>query len=258
MVKNRKEKAFQIIRVNKGEQKNITDLVAKETFINIYVNQNFLIRLNCSPGNLKYLATGYLYSTGIIKNKEDIISINYRNRGLFFQIRNSIFCQHGIYRFYLIGKNKSILFKRKTPLTGQDNGKINIKTVFSLLSLIEDKAVYFKLTGALHNCGLANSNGTILLFCEDLSRYNTIDRILGEAFLKDIRTDDKIILTSCRITSGIIEKVIMGKIPLVISRAAPTDYAITLADRTGITLIGFARGERMNIYTHSERIINSV
>ena len=77
---------------------------------------------------------------------------------------------------------------------------------------------------------------------------------MGEAFVNDINTEDKIILTSCRITSGILKKIIIGKLPMIISRAAPTDLAIKLAKRMGITLVGFVREERMNIYTHPQRI----
>ena len=126
--------------------------------------------------------------------------------------------------------------------------------VYSLISGMQGRANFFKLTGGVHSCALVNKQGSIILFSEDISRYNTIDKILGEAFVNDITTEDKIILTSCRITSGILRKIIIGKLPIVISRAAPTDLAIKLAKRMGITLVGFVRGKRMNIYTHPERI----
>ncbi len=258
MSRNRKEKEIEIIRVTEKEQEKVTDLVAKEIFINIYVNQNFLVSLSCSPGNLKYLATGYLYSTGIVKDKKEIISITSRGKSLYFQIYNPLFFQKEMGSLNLMPVNKQKLLEPRRSLSVQNNSKININTIFSLMSHMEERAIFFKLTGAVHSCGLADANGSILLFHEDLSRYNTIDRILGEAFLKNMPTGDKIILTSCRITTGIIGKIIVGDIPIVISRAAPTDYAIKLAERRGITLIGFTRGKRMNVYSHSERIINIV
>ncbi len=119
---------------------------------------------------------------------------------------------------------------------------------------MQERAELFKLTGGAHSCALADKQGSIILFTEDISRYNTIDKILGEAFLKNIFREDKIILTSCRITLDILIKIAFGRVPIIISRAAPTDQAIDLAQRIGITLVGFVRGERMNIYTHPERI----
>ena len=118
-----------------------------------------------------------------------------------------------------------------------------------------EKAVFFKLSGGVHSCALATEEGEILLFAEDISRYNTIDRVLGEALLKDINANDKIMLTSCRITSGIIKKIINADIPIVISRAAVTDSAVRMANLFCITLIGFTRGKKMNIYTHPNRIV---
>ena len=119
---------------------------------------------------------------------------------------------------------------------------------------MQEKAKLFKLTGGVHSCALADKQGSITLFTEDISRYNTIDKILGEVFLKDIPREDAIILTSCRITSDILIKIAFGKIPIIVSRAAPTDKAVELAKKLGITLIGFVRERGMNIYTYPERI----
>ncbi len=77
---------------------------------------------------------------------------------------------------------------------------------------------------------------------------------MGETFVRGITTEDKIILTSCRITSDILTKIAVGRVPIIISRAAPTDWAVELAQKIGITLVGFVRGKRMNIYTHPQRI----
>jgi len=132
--------------------------------------------------------------------------------------------------------------------------KIKCNQVFNLISEMQRKAKFFKLTGGVHSCALADKSGHIILFTEDISRYNTIYKILGEAFLNNIYLEDKIILASCRITSGILRKIITAKISIIISRAAPTDRSVELAQRVGITLVGFVRGEKMNIYSHPQRI----
>ena len=247
----------ELIRIAGHEQKKVTDIVAKEIFLNIYVNQEYLVSLNCSPGNLKYLATGFLFSTGIVKDRKEIISIKEVKKGIYFEINNQKLLSGIISSINLISQSNPQIFKKRKLFFLKDEPKIHINTIFLLVSNIQKKAVFFKSSGGVHSCGLADVNGSILLFCEDIGRYNTVDRILGEAlFFKNIKIDDKVILTSCRITSGIIKKIVYADIPIIISRAAVTDCAIQLAERQGITLIGFVRGERMNVYTYPERIIS--
>ena len=90
---------------------------------------------------------------------------------------------------------------------------------------------------------------------EDVGRHNAIDKIIGEAFIKDIDLNDKIILTSGRISSEMLLKSAKVGIPIVISRSAATDLAIEIAKNLGITLVGFARGKKMNVYSNEQRIL---
>jgi FdhD protein len=194
---------------------------------------------------------------GIIRDKKDIVSIKTARKNIHFQIKESLLPVEEIAAYYdLKNVKQSILKEKNYANLKKDKFKINLHTIYSLMRDVEEKAVFFKLTGGVHSCALADLNGSLKLFCEDISRYNTIDIILGEALLKNINTDDKVMLTSCRITSGIIKKIATGNIPIVISRSAPTDFAVKLAKRQGITLIGFVRRERMNIYSHPERVAN--
>ncbi|MGD9552490.1 MAG: formate dehydrogenase accessory sulfurtransferase FdhD [Candidatus Caldatribacteriota bacterium] len=257
MLEKKRGVRIELIQVLKDEQKEITDLVAKEIVLSIYVNQKNLVTLNCSPGNLKYLAVGFLYTMGIIRDKKDIVLVKTGRKSVHFQIKNPLLSFEDLTSPNNLKNIKQSMLRQKSYSNlKEDNLKININTIYTLMRTVEEKAVFFKLTGGVHSCALADINGSLRLFCEDISRYNTIDRILGEALLKDINMDDKVMLTSCRITSGIMQKIVTGNISIVISRSAPTDYAVKLAKREGITLIGFARKERMNIYSHPERVAN--
>jgi len=243
------------IRGNKREE--ISDLVARETTFTILLNKKKLVTLNCSPEKYKYLGLGFLYTSGILQKKEDIISldINEKQDLMEIEIKGVSLSSEDIINSNLwIGSYQQPEEQKETPLSIDTSLKISSSLVYSLIFEMQGRANFFKLTGGVHSCALADKNGSIILFSEDISRYNTIDKILGEALANDITTEDKIILTSCRITSGILRKIIIGKLPMVISRAAPTDLAIKLAKRAGITLVGFVRGQRMNIYTHPERI----
>ena len=246
-----------LTRIKGNKREEISDLVARETTFTILLNKKKLVTLNCSPEKYKYLGLGFLYTSGILQKKEDIISLDINEKQSLMDIKIkgvSLSSEDIINSNLWIGSYQKSEKQKETPLSINTSLKISSNLLYSLISEMQERAVFFKLTGGVHSCALVDKNGSIILFSEDISRYNTIDKILGEAFVKDISTEDKIILTSCRITSGILKKIIAGKLPMVISRAAPTDRAIELAKRVGITLAGFVRGERMNIYTHPERI----
>jgi len=246
-----------LTRIKGNKREKISDLVVRETTFTVLLNKKKLVTLNCSPEKYKYLGLGFLYTAGILQKKEDIISldINEKQDLMDIEIKGVSLSSEDIINSNLwIGSYQQLEGQGETPLSVDASLKIGSNLIYYLISEMQERANFFKLTGGVHSCALVDKNGSIILFSEDISRYNTIDKILGEAFVKDISTEDKIILTSCRITSGIIKKIIAGKLPIVISRAAPTDRAIELAKRVGVTLAGFVRGERMNIYTHPQRI----
>jgi len=246
-----------LIRIKGDKKEKVLDLVVRETIFTILLNKKKLVTLNCSPEKYKYLGLGFLYTSGILQKKENIISlvINEKQSLMDIKIKGASLSSEDIINSNLwIGRYQQSEEQKETLLSIDTSLKISSNLVYSLISEMQGRANFFKLTGGVHSCALADKQGSIILFSEDISRYNTIDKILGEAFVNEITTEDKIILTSCRITSGILRKIIIGKLPVVISRAAPTDLAIKLAKRMGITLVGFVRGERMNIYTHPQRI----
>lgn len=246
-----------LTRIKGNKIEEISDLVARETIFTILLNKKKLVTLNCSPEKYKYLGLGFLYTSGILQKKENIISLVIdEKQGLMdIKIKGASLSSENIINSNLwIGSYQQSEELKETPLSIDTSLKISSDLVYSLIFEMQERANFFKLTGGVHSCALVDKQGSIILFSEDISRYNTIDKILGEAFVNDITTEDKIILTSCRITSGILKKIIIGKLPVVISRAAPTDLAIKLAKRMGITLIGFVREKRMNIYTHPQRI----
>ena len=117
----------------------------------------------------------------------------------------------------------------------------------------QNRSIGFKETGGVHSAGLANTH-QILVIREDIGRHNTIDKILGYSLANSIDLSDKIILSSGRVSSEILLKIQKTQIGVVISRSAPTDQAIKHAEDCDLTLIGFVRGRRMNVYSGIHRI----
>jgi FdhD protein len=89
----------------------------------------------------------------------------------------------------------------------------------------------------------------------DIGRHNAVDKVIGYSILADISFRGKLMVVSCRISSEIVSKCARWGIPIIASRAAPTDLAIEIAQKTGVTLVGFVRGDSLNVYTHEQRII---
>jgi FdhD protein len=110
------------------------------------------------------------------------------------------------------------------------------------------------MTGCIHSAAISDGQH-ILVVGEDIGRHNAVDKVTGYCFLEDIPLNDKIILVSGRLSSEMATKCSRWGIPIVVSRAAPTGLAIDIADKRGITMVGFMRGKRLNIYTNPHRIV---
>lgn len=252
-----------IHKYNENQLSISVDVVVREVPITLFVNDDELVTLVCSPHGLKELAIGFLCSEGVLSKPKDLknITINH-NEGLIWvetsvpetPIKNNFMkryittcCGRGRVSFYFINDATSI-----KPIT-DGNLKISTAEITGLSAALEEKSGLFRLTGGAHGAALCRRDG-IISFYEDIGRHNAVDKLFGHSFLESIALEDKAIVLSGRISSEILIKVGRMGIPIVISRAAPSDLALQLADELGITVIGFVRGNRLNIYTHPERV----
>jgi FdhD protein len=248
-------KKYNINKYIEDELNEKEDLVIVEYPFTIFLNESEFITLLCSPKSLEQLAVGFLHSEGILKSIDDIESIKIdKDNG------------YG----YITTKNKNLLsqklYGKRTITTGCGKGSIfystvdgikcnkienkmdiNNNNVLNLMKSFNKKSKLFLDTGGVHSVGLCNSDG-ILLFEEDIGRHNALDKIIGKCLYDNISIKDKIIITSGRITSEVILKCAKIGIPYIVSRSAPTNLAIDIAKDLNIGLIGFVRGNKMNIY----------
>ena len=153
----------------------------------------------------------------------------------------------GIVTFY-----RDIDARRCVPLGNET--EYSYQKISSLMRQFQQSSLTFKHTGGVHSCALCSQEG-MEIFTEDIGRHNAMDKIFGECFIKGISIQDKFILTSGRVSSEILIKAVKQKVPIIASHSAPTDLAVGLAEKLNLTLIGFVRGCRMNIYTNNYRII---
>ncbi|MBI3921534.1 MAG: formate dehydrogenase accessory sulfurtransferase FdhD, partial [Armatimonadetes bacterium] len=111
----------------------------------------------------------------------------------------------------------------------------------------------YRQHGGIHTSALSEGE-TLLVVAEDVGKLNTLDKIMGECLKRGIEPDGKILLSSGRITSKMLLKAARMRIPILLSRSSPTSLAVEWADRLGLTLVGYARGNSCRVYTHEYRI----
>jgi len=133
--------------------------------------------------------------------------------------------------------------------------QVNGAEILELMSHFQQRSETYRSTGGVHSAALCDKKN-LNVFSEDIGRHNAIDKIFGQCIWEGISTNNQIILTSGRISSEIVIKIARNNVPVLASKSAPTDTAVKLADLLGITLIGFVRGMRMNVYSHHKRIVS--
>lgn len=258
--------SIKIEKINGNVRHSVNDIVIEEFPFTIYVNGKALVTLLCSPKDLDYLALGYLESEGFIQGKESINQIDYdQEKG---SINVTLFNDKDIFRktsqvqpIFTTGCGKGTTYYSALEILKSNpvDAPLSVSPVqiFSFINEMQRRAKLFQETGAAHISTLA-AKDKILLTHEDIGRHNALDKLFGECIIKNIPYDDKIIITSGRISSEMLIKCAKRKIPILISRSAATGLAVELAEKTGITLIGFVRENRMNIYTHGWRVLSSL
>lgn len=252
---------FPIQHVTKEGRKDVEDIVVKELPLTIVLNNRELVTLLCSPTELKYLAIGFLSSEGLLQNKDEIKKVTVDERMGVVHVETEgekEFANELLFkRLITSGCGRGVAFYSAAGAQGQvkveSQIKISAPEAFALVKDFQRRSQIYRRTGGVHSAALCDTKN-ILVFSEDLGRHNAIDKIFGQCLLRDISTDDRIIITSGRISSEILFKVAKRDIPILISKAAPTNMGVRLATELGVTLIGFVRGERMNVYTNGWRV----
>jgi FdhD protein len=255
------KKKINIVRVDGGTQSPREDWVAKEFPLTIMLNDQELATLLCSPKDLKYLAAGFLFSEGFIETKGEIIgmTLDQQNGMVGVQTRGGKKITQESFRKRVIttGCGRAIAFYNPADIDGvkeiDSDVRLSPPDVFNLTKEFQRRSEVYRTTGGVHSAALCDA-AHVLLFKEDIGRHNAVDKIFGKCLLEDIPTADRIVITSGRISSEILFKVAKRLIPVIISKAAPTDLGVIVAQDLRITLIGFARGKRMNVYAGEWRL----
>ena len=225
-------KKYQIEKIEKDVDLNLMDQVIVEYPLEIYVNGEKFKRLTLTPVEIENLVIGHLYSENLINSISDIKEIKIEDNKAYVDL----------------DKEKS-----KKKIRDIKNQTIDRKKLFDFSKKFQNESEIFKRTGGAHSCALVK-NYQIIKFEEDVSRSNAVDKLIGYILKNEIDLSDKFIFTSCRISEIIMEKILNIGFNLLISQSCPTSFAVDLAREKNINLIGFARGERFNLYNKNENL----
>lgn len=227
------------------------DTVIEEAAFSLFVNGELLREMTCSPWHIPELVVGSLFTSSIIDSADQVTALD---------VDEDV----GVISVSVASPSSSRRWSQDTA--GQGAGSdavvprsdvapmITPKAVSSNIEFLEGNSHLFHRTGGVHSAAIVDGENNLLAWFEDIGRHNALDKLAGWCLMNHVDASDKVLLFSGRIPREIIARAIRMGFPVIISPGAPTNLSIDLACKHGVTLIGFAKNGRFNVYTHTARI----
>ena len=250
------------MRIRSGERSEVGDVVVRERTAALVVGGQRLLRLQCLPDAVEDLALGLLVTSGLLPPNEPLPPIAWSP-------------DEGEVRVDLTPSRERVESLRENLTLGSGCGSAlspvkgydpldcwrKIDTSFAvpaaaisaaMRAFLHRSEVYVE-TGGVHAAAIARGD-EMVAFAEDIGRHNAFDKVIGACRRQGVGLEDKVALVTGRLSLELVAKAIPAGLPVLVSRGAPTDAAVRLAEQANLTLVGFARAERMNIYAAEWRI----
>jgi FdhD protein len=256
-----------IHKVENGIDTRVQDLVAVEEPLQIRLGERDLAITMRTPGHDRELAAGFLFTEGILQSPSQIVSIDADERGAItvklapgVEIGGDVNAESR--NFYVTSScgvcGKASIDALRTAgcvsLVGS-LPSIDAATLLSLPEKLHSQQRIFEHTGGLHAAGLFRANGELVDLREDVGRHNAVDKVVGAAFLASrLPLSEHILMLSGRVSFELVQKAVMAGIPVIASVGAPSSLAVETALRFGLTLAGFLRDGRFNVYAGESRL----
>jgi len=264
-----------IIHWQGDAQQGRDEQVTVEEPFELRVHGRSLAVIMRTPGHDSELAMGFLFTEGVITHSDEVLTLEaaYDDDGLPLAnvlavalrsqeqqdtTRPAAFERHFAVSAScgLCGKNSIADLITTTPPLALDTLRFPATMLYELVARLRSEQAVFNHTGGLHAAGLFDEQGTLLLLREDIGRHNAVDKLIGHGLLHGMYPYRRhILLVSGRTSFEILQKALLARIPCVVAISAPSSLAVELAEKSGITLVGFLRDRSLNVYTHPERIV---
>lgn len=244
------------------------DELAVEEPLEIRVDTRPVVVTMRTPGHDADLAAGFLVTEGILHRRRDLLrmSPHVRNdagnvlevfltagvRVDFAQLTRHVYASSSC---GLCGKASITAVHRRFPKL-RTSFRLEAKVLSRLPDRLRQHQATFARTGGLHAAALFDSRGKLIALREDVGRHNAVDKVLGHAFLRRRWPPERcVLMVSGRASFEIVQKALAARVPVVAAVSAPSSLAVEFTRRSGQALVGFLREDRMNVYSHPERIV---
>ena len=228
-----------------------------ETPVSLTVNGQVWLTFMCTPVDLEAMAVGFLFNEGIIESTDEVEDVRVCEHGDNVDVwlnrsveqptswRRTSGCTGGVTAVDALAR-VDVSFDGDRPTVPPEAIGHLVEELFNSQSL-------YRETGGVHTSALSDGE-KIVIVAEDIGRHNTLDKIAGLCLMNQVSPKTRILITTGRISSEMLQKAARLKAPILISRTSPSSLSIEMADRYGITLIGYARRHRFNVYTNPQRV----
>lgn len=273
--KNNLNFIWPIKRIYKDRFDTLYDPVVLEEPLEIVVNGESLAVLMRLPGQEKELAMGFCLSEGYVRQAKDVLHIHQFEKGhsqptilerkksleslnrIELTVAGEGLCQDeipNVTRLIRSGCGAAEVSSMSEALPKLPQGLFaDTAIVLGLGKAMRDLQTLHSKVGGTHSAALFTTLGEAVIQSEDIGRHNAVDKVVGYCLLRQIPLEDKILVTSGRASYEMVTKALRLGICVTATISAPTSLAVQIAEENGLTLIGYLRGERMNVYTHPER-----
>jgi len=263
------KRTYKIKKLQKGEIRDLEDVILIEMPITIKINNDPMVTIICLPRDIKELAIGFLFTSGFIDSIEEIVELEVDKIENEVHITLDKKKADSIKDFETSSYNRVIKTSCGIPSVWRDlilnsiskttetfrDIKVPQGLIFKCIIKMQSQTTLFKETGGCHGSALFDLNGNLINLFEDIGRHNAIDKVIGSALINNINLTTTILCSTGRLTGDSVLKAVRSQIPILASISAPIESGVRIAFSYGVTLIGFVRGNKMNIYSHPERII---
>jgi FdhD protein len=260
-----REVAITKLDVTAKTSRRAIDNVAEEKPLHLFVNNAYWATILCSPANLKEMAVGHLLSEGILKSIAEIDEVNLKEAedscyvklkdGVKIENRLKLSRLHARIVTSACGSGSPYQYARK-PAKIKSKLTVKADVLFNSVNQLNFKAELFRQTGGVHAAAIYKADGSLVALAEDVGRHNAVDKVIGMAALNKTDFGECFLALSGRLSGDVVFKAAKVGLPIVASLAAALSSGIETAEIANLTLAGFVRGKRMNIYTFPERILS--
>jgi FdhD protein len=237
------------LRLKGDRAEEVRGEVVREQPLTIHVNGQRFLTLLCTPVKLEALVLGYLWMEKVIGGLDEVVALDLSP----VDGRADVTLSHPVTlpqeRILTSGCGGGITFRIDHRLFPRLRSSLRIRPA-QLGARMKDlfaAAVHYQASRGIHGAALSDGD-RLLVVAEDVGRHNAVDKIKGEALLRDIETTDRILLSTGRVSSEMLLKAVRMGVPLVASRTSPTEMAVALAEQLGVTVCGYVRPDGLNLY----------